>query len=93
LLRRICFTGRRCDSALRRDPDDMALGICEAAERDAGYVLGRPDRLPAELLGSLERYLDVLDADEEQHPVVAALQGPIAVASGSCERISAWMTG
>jgi hypothetical protein len=59
----------------------MALGICEAAERDAGYVLGRPDRLPAELLGSLERYLDVLDTDEEEHRVVAALRGPSSSAA------------
>jgi hypothetical protein len=61
-------------SALGGDPNDVALGICEDAKRHARYLLSRLDRLPAELLCSRERCLDVLDADEEQHRIIAALQ-------------------
>src|SRR5207237_8624996 len=66
------------DRALRsrrgRDPDDVALGVCEDPERHAGHVLRRLDRLPAELLGPLERRLDIVDAYEEEDGVGAALK-------------------
>src|SRR5438874_12404340 len=57
-----------------RHPDDVALGVCEDPERYAGHVLRRLDRPPAELLGPLERRLDIVDAYEEEDGVGAALQ-------------------
>ena len=52
----------------------MALGVCEDPERHAGHVLRRLDRPPAQLLGPLERRLDIVDAYEEEDGVGAALQ-------------------
>jgi hypothetical protein len=62
--------------SVRGDADDVALRIREHAERHAGNTLSRLDRLAAELLGTCECRFDVLDTDEEQNGIGAALQRP-----------------
>jgi len=52
----------------------MPLRIGEDAEGHARHLLGRLEDRPAELHGPRERRLDVLDADEEEDRILAALQ-------------------
>lgn len=53
----------------------MALRIRQDAEGRTGDTLRRLDRPAAELLGSRECLLDVLDAHEEQDGIGTALEG------------------
>jgi hypothetical protein len=74
--------------SVRGDTDDVSLRIREHAERHAGHTLGRLDRLAAELLGTCERRLDVLDTNEEQNGIDAALKGPDRSREGSVDPVS-----
>jgi diguanylate cyclase (GGDEF)-like protein len=52
----------------------VSLGIGEHSERHPGYLLSGLNDTPAELFGTLERGGDILDSDEEQDGVIAALK-------------------
>lgn len=52
----------------------MSLRIGKHAERHAGHVLSGLDDSSAEFLRARERLLDVVDADEEENGIFAALQ-------------------
>src|SRR5215472_7606067 len=67
-------TPARSRASVGRDADEMTLRVGEDAEGDPWNGLGRLNDATPQALGVAEDCIDVVDADEEQHLILVALQ-------------------